>query len=112
MADLCVNDLRVKGFSCVKYADDTTFYTNVLDDSFSDMISSAVEATNLWASANNTLLNTDKTVLVNSTTNTIKEILVNGTKIMPSDHMKLLRCGYTGRRLASPTTVAAKSPDA
>ena len=40
-----VNNLRVEGFSCVKYADDTTFYTNVLDSSFSDMISSAVEAT-------------------------------------------------------------------
>ena len=44
-------------------------YTNVLDNSFSDMISSAVKATNSWASANNILLilNTDKTVLVNST---------------------------------------------
>ena len=42
-------------------------YTNVLDNSFSDMISFAVETTKSWASANNMLLNTDKTVLVNST---------------------------------------------
>ena len=53
-------------------------YTNVLDNSFSDMISFAVETTKSWASANNMLLNTDKTVLVNSTlsienTDTIKK---------------------------------------
>ena len=89
-----VNNLRVEGFSCVKYTDDTTFYTNVLDNSFGDMISSAVEAANSWASANNMLLNTDKTVLENSTSSRKhkynKEILVYGTKILPSNHMKFL----------------------
>ena len=75
---ICVTDLRVEGFSFVKYADGTTFYADVLDNTFSDMRSSAVEATKSWASANNMLLNTDKTVLVNSTlsienTDTIKK---------------------------------------
>ena len=67
---ICVTDLRVEGFSFVKYADGTTFYADVLDSTFSDMRSSAVEATKSWASANNILINTDKTVLalVNSTT--------------------------------------------
>ena len=61
-----VNDLDIDGFGCIKYADDTTFYSSSTDHQCTDVISSAILATDKWSSQNSMILNSNKTVIMNT----------------------------------------------
>jgi len=61
------NDLAADGFAHIKYADDTTFYTNVKDTRNHAAIAPAIEAAQRWSVNNNMLLNASKTCIMNAT---------------------------------------------
>ena len=88
-----VNDLKADGFNVVKYADDTTFYRPVKDPQ-SDTVAPAIWQTELWASDNSMLLNTEKTVIMNISLNRRTEyrepVALDNNTIMPSDYIKFL----------------------
>ena len=89
-----VNDLECDGFSSLKYADDTTFYKPCSLNSDPQSISEAIENAIRWSNDNSMLLNSDKTVLMNTslshTNNFDEDILVNDVMIPPSDQTKFL----------------------
>ena len=58
-----VNDLEVKGFNTVKYADDTTFYKSFGKQT--GTTAPAILNTIEWAQQNRMVLNADKTVILN-----------------------------------------------
>ena len=61
-----VNDLDFDGFSCIKYADDTTFYKVSKDHVTKDLVGTAITQTALWSTDDSMILNTDKTVIMNT----------------------------------------------
>lgn len=60
------NDLAADGFKHIKYADDTTFYTPSNNHTDQLSIASAITTTTSWSADNNMMLNTNKTVLMNT----------------------------------------------
>ena len=63
-----VNDLFVKNFNVVKYADDTTFYRTVKDPT-TDSVAPAILQTQLWFENNKMILNAEKSVIINVSLN-------------------------------------------
>lgn len=88
-----INDLSVDQFQCVKYADDTSFYTTVLNRSTSTIVP-AIEKALEWSDDNHMILNNSKTVIMNFYINYLhvhKDPLVIGVNtITPSLSMKFL----------------------
>jgi hypothetical protein len=88
-----VNDLSADGFSVVKYADDTTFYQTIKDSRLQS-VSPAILTTQAWSEANNMLLNTTKTTVMNVSINFKylydQPVLVGNEQIVPSDSVKFL----------------------
>ena len=89
-----VNDFDIGNTSCNKYADDTTFYRANIDTAQTNIIQSAIEGTFEWSGVNSMILNTDKTVLMNTKiSNKIShncDFLVNGVILTSSLETKLL----------------------
>ena len=89
-----VNDLDIGDASCIKYTDDTTFYKANTDTAQTNIIQSAIEGTFEWSGVNSMILNTDKTVLMNTNiSNKIShdcDFLVNDVTLTPSLETKLL----------------------
>ena len=88
------NDLQVEGFSHIKYADDTTFFTAVANTTDKNAIAPAIKATQAWSYANNMQLNTEKTIVMNtclSNRNTYDSpIQTEETTLSPSLNTKFL----------------------
>ena len=60
------NDLTAQGFSHVKYADDTSFYTPIKNHTNQSAVIPALQAASDWSAENSMLLNTSKTVVLNT----------------------------------------------
>ena len=54
----------LKFFSCVKYADDTTFYS-AIENPDRENVSEAIRHASSWCQQNNMILNSEKTVVLN-----------------------------------------------
>ena len=89
-----VNDLDIDGFGCIKYADDTTFYSSSTDHQCTDVISSAILATDKWSSQNSMILNSNKTVIMNTCLSSRysyqSDVIVNDVILTPTMTTKFL----------------------
>lgn len=81
-------------FSHVKCADNTTLLTSVINPANRNARISAVNATQRWSEDNNMLLNTNKTVIMNTCLsnkfNYDSNISCNGSVLQPNLSVKIL----------------------
>lgn len=88
------NDLKVDGFEHIKFADDTTLYTSVKNQTSQSAIVPAITSTQLWSANNNMLLNTDKTEIMNTSLSHRHSyedsVDSNGVPLTPGLHTKFL----------------------
>jgi hypothetical protein len=88
-----INDLQVDGYKSVKYADDSSFYVTVPKNS-NNIISSAIQQTQVWSAENNILLNTNKTAIVNFSLNyrnqNSEPVICDQSSINPVESVKFL----------------------
>ena len=88
-----INDLLVPGYNTVKYADDTSFYVTVPNNS-DISVAPAIEHTKQWSASNSMQLNADKTVVMNFYINHLHKhdepVIFDNTSVAPSKVMKFL----------------------
>ena len=81
------------GYNTVKYADDTSFYVTVPNNS-DISVAPAIEHTKQWSASNSMQLNADKTVVMNFYINHLHKhdepVIFDNTSIAPSKVMKFL----------------------
>ena len=89
-----VNDLQAEDYHCIKYADDTTFYRRSTDHFSTNLIGDAVSATNTWSFKNSMILNSSKTVILNTSLSSrhshVSDVILEDVVLSPATETKFL----------------------